>query len=221
MKKALVVTGGNTSRPFLESEYKREKFDLVIGVDSGCNSLYQAQIMPNLIIGDFDSVEPNVLSHFKNLLEEDAVITFNEHKDFTDTELALSHIKQHYDTINQVIILGATGNRIDHMLSTILMASGYSKDLDIVLKDDTNHISCLTGPKETSIIKEQYEYFSLLAISDQVTGVTYTGAKYPLNQATVSRTDTVGVSNEWLQEQVHLVFDSGTCLLIKSKDKHG
>lgn len=222
MKSALIVTGGQISHPFLKAEYDKNIYDIVIGVDSGCDSLYNLSIRPDIMIGDFDSISPEVLNYFKNnngLNNDVKLIAFDERKDFTDTELAIRHLIEHYSEVNRVTVLGATGNRMDHTLSTVMMLSGFIDKLDVIVKDSSNHMSYLKGPSKMLIKKESYEYFSLLAITDQVTGINYEGAKYPLYQATVKLSDTLGVSNEWIDDIVKLSIDTGICLVIKSKDQ--
>ena len=71
--KCLIVSAG--SEPSLESlrRYARES-DFVIGVDKGCNYLYSAGIIPEYIVGDFDSSNKEIIKLFYkyNLVNQDS-----------------------------------------------------------------------------------------------------------------------------------------------------
>lgn len=114
MKNCLVVTGG--------APYEKEKsFQLiekilgtsyfVIAADSGLKTASDFGIKPNLIVGDFDSVERSLLQKFASALKEN----FIRDKDYSDTELALKTAKQR--GFEKVVLLGGGGGRIDHLFS--------------------------------------------------------------------------------------------------------
>jgi len=214
MKKALMVTGGQVDLDHLKKEYNQCSFDFILGVDSGCNSLYYLNILPNGIIGDFDSIDESILDNLKSTNCE--IITHYKKKNYTDTELAINFLIDR--GFGSVIIFGATGSRIDHMFSTILVMNYYNRFIEITIQDSKNHITFLKGPVSCKIEKEEYAYFSLLALSEIVTGITYTNAKYPLHNATISQYQSIGISNEWIDSDVLLDISSGEALLIKTKD---
>ena len=86
--KRLVILGGTVhDTALLRKICKQEKFGQVIAADSGLNWAYQLGIRPDLIMGDFDSVDPDVLSYYKKMQIPEKV--FPTRKDFTDSELAL------------------------------------------------------------------------------------------------------------------------------------
>ena len=84
--RALIVAGGNApSKALLVKEAAIA--DYIIGVDKGIEYLYENNIKPNIILGDFDSINPSLLKDIKEIVTE--VLTFPEEKDFTDSQLAL------------------------------------------------------------------------------------------------------------------------------------
>ena len=61
---------------------------------------------------------------------------------------------------------------------------------------------------------------SMLSVTDTCTQVTIRGAKYPLQDATISNTFPIGVSNEWESDSVEICVGSGILMLIFSKMDH-
>ena len=59
--KFLIVSGGEATDEFVEEVIKKGGFDVILAADSGMDFLYRTQILPDIIVGDFDSVEPKVL----------------------------------------------------------------------------------------------------------------------------------------------------------------
>lgn len=67
-----------------------------------------------------------------------------------------------------------------------------------------------------AIVPDSYKYFSLLAIGGDAHGVSVTGAKYPLTDATLTGDFPLGVSNEVLPgEEAHITVERGRVLLMK------
>lgn len=88
--------------------------DKIIAVDGGLNYVYKLNLIPQFILGDLDSVDKNILNHYKDTVE---LIKYPSEKDFTDLELALEIAKEQGAT--EIIILSGTGGRIDHYLGNI------------------------------------------------------------------------------------------------------
>ena len=79
---------------------------------------HTAGIQPDLILGDFDSVDDASYTYFKETCPE-RMEQFPTHKDETDTELAL--LRAIAAGADAVTMIGATGTRIDHLLGNIQM----------------------------------------------------------------------------------------------------
>ena len=62
----LIVTGGKINKKFLKKHLQTNKYDIIIAVDKGLESLDKLNIIPNYIVGDFDSIDKNVLEKYKN-----------------------------------------------------------------------------------------------------------------------------------------------------------
>ena len=111
----LIISGGELNSNFLKNFIKNNNINNVIAVDSGLELLDKNEISPNYIIGDFDSINKNILSKYDNIAK---VIKLNPEKDFSDTHMALKlAIELKSDSI---YILGAMGKRIDPVSYTHL-----------------------------------------------------------------------------------------------------
>ena len=64
-KKGLIISGGTINTSFALQTLKEVQPDYIIGVDKGLEFLYQNQIVPSHIVGDFDSANPEIVSYYK------------------------------------------------------------------------------------------------------------------------------------------------------------
>lgn len=208
----LIVSGGKPpSTELLKKEV--EKCDYIICADSGANCLYENNIYPNMILGDFDSIKWEVLTAFRNA--QCKIITFPKEKDFTDSEMAIE------EGINlggdKLILLGFTGSRMDHMLGNLgLLNKCLEKGVKAVIKDEHNKIFIFDKPFR--IEGEKESIFSLQAYCDEVENLTIQGGKYPLNNYNLKLGDSRTISNEFLDEEVNISFSKGKLLVILPKD---
>ena len=114
--KTLIITGGNIDTDFALSFIEKLKADYVIGVDRGLLFCYEQKIMPDYIVGDFDSLPNGILEWYKKNSNV-PVREYNPVKDATDTMIALEKALELKSS--QIWILGGTGTRIDHVLCNI------------------------------------------------------------------------------------------------------
>ena len=112
----LIISGGNIGIDLALGLLKIKRFDHIIGVDGGLKFCYDHKIVPTRIVGDFDTLSPEILTWYKKNTQIE-IREYNPVKDATDTqiavELALSLGSDH------VTILGGTGTRLDHVLGNI------------------------------------------------------------------------------------------------------
>ena len=84
MKKVLIITGGRTETDFVREVYEEYEPDLVIAADRGMMVAKEIGIIPDYVVGDFDSGDGEVVSYFKSLFEthvKPIVKAFNPEKD--------------------------------------------------------------------------------------------------------------------------------------------
>lgn len=210
--KALIVSGGMApSKEILLRELKSS--EIVICADSGANHLFKYSIVPNVLIGDFDSINTGVLDAFRNkgcIIEK-----FPPEKDFTDTEIAIDYaIGKGY---SDIILLGATGSRLDHVYGNIALLKKYvEKGYNLKIVDDNNEI--MYSNEGLTLYGEPGDLFSLYAYGSPVEGLYIKGGKYKLENYSLPIESSLGTSNEFIENEVNITFREGGLLIIKSRD---
>lgn len=217
MKRALIVAGGSMDTAFGGNYIEKNRFDLTIAADAGMQFFYEAGILPDHIIGDFDSVNRETLRYFK--AQKDIGLTqLVPEKDDTDTEAAVRFAMT--EGCGEIHILGATGSRIDHMLGNIgLLGIGLEENTEILLADPQNRVRMI---KDRLVIPkhEQYgNYVSLLPVTAEVRGVTLLGMKYPLRDFTMHRYRSLGISNEITEDTAEIILREGILLVIEALEE--
>lgn len=210
--KVLIVTGGSKPNDKLLLQ-KYEEAELVIAADSGCNVLYENALMPNIILGDFDSVDKNILEEIKKSKIE--VKVYNPEKDYTDTELAV------YKAIElgarQITMLGATGSRLDHVMANIgLLNLLLDKGIKASIIDSNNEIFIIN--KDVVLQGVFGQTFSLQAYEGVVKNLTIKNAKYELKDYDLKVGSPLTVSNEFLHGNVEINFESGKLIVFYTQD---
>lgn len=213
----LIISGGNIEVD-LALEILKRPFAHVIGVDGGLEFCYEQGIVPDHMVGDFDTLDPKILSWYKEHKEID-IREFDPVKDATDTqiavELALSLKSTH------ITILGGTGTRLDHVLGNIeTLYLAHRQNVPCQILDSHNRIQLIEG-RHCIRKDEQYgTYVSLIPLTTDVEGVTLRGMKYPLwdHHFTALGSGSLGVSNEIVEEQAEILIKKGIFILIESKD---
>ena len=214
----LIISGGYINNDFLRSELIKfdDKFDegtcFIIGVDKGINALFDINNNPDLLVGDFDSVDKDKLSLFKDKTKQ---IKLNPDKDYTDTHVAVMEaIKMHPQ---RIVIYGATGNRMDHCLGNIsVLKLCRDNDIDAYIVDEHNRIRIINH--EAKVYKNEYKYISFISYSDETTGINLSGFKYNLCDAKLIKDETRGISNEIALDYGEVSIKSGCLICIESRD---
>lgn len=210
MVKSLIISNGNFDRRTLElfklSEYEK------IAVDGGIRHFKEVGIVPDFMLGDFDSTDE---------VEEYAgmgvvVERFSPEKDSTDTELAVNYAIDRGS--KEIVMLGSTGTRLDHTLGNInLLYRLRCLGIGGKIIDATNEISVISG--ETCISRNGiYDYISLLPFGGRVRGVSIRGLKYELTNKDFQVFENTGISNEFILDRATISIESGYMLMIRARD---
>lgn len=210
--KALIMSGG--TKPSKELALKEAaESSYVIGVDKGIEYLYEYNIEPNIVLGDFDSVDIGVLNKITHSYKQ--LVKFPPEKDFTDTQAAINKCLEL--NVEEIVILAATGTRLDHTLANIgLLYQCLERGKKAVIKDEKNTIFMTNN--DIKLDGFNTGYFSLMAFAGVVENVNIRGAKYPLYDYRLAPWDNITISNEFCGETVNITFNSGTLLIFYSMD---
>lgn len=182
--------------------------DYIICADGGYLHVQKLGLVPNVILGDFDSAPMPTRTDCE-------VIVTPAEKDDTDTMLAVKlAIERGYTDIK---LYGALGGRLDHTIAN-LQAAAFAKEkgATLILSDDKNTAFMIQD--ERVRLPKTEGYLSVLSYSDECVGVSETGVKYPLDNETINSRFPLGVSNEIIEEFCEISVEKGMLLIIISKD---
>lgn len=178
--------------------------DCVIAADRGYDSLMAYGVVPDLVVGDFDSLGYAPSHH--------NVIQLPRAKDDTDMVFALRRgLELGY---RRFVLLGGVGGRLEHTLGNLQIldwlttqgAVGFlagEKTAATALRDGS-----LTFPAEMS------GYLSVFCNSGTARGVYLRGLRFPLEDYTMHSSFPIGVSNEFLGRQATVSVTEGSLLLV-------
>lgn len=217
-KRIVIVSGGKLEEKVCLPLLEGQEEEYVIGVDKGVEFLYDHQIMPDYIVGDFDSVKQEIVDYYRNETHV-GIREFNPVKDASDTEIAIRLAMTLGGT--DLVILGATGGRIDHLWANVqCLTIPFKAGVHAEILDSQNRIT-LIGEGETHLKKtEAYgPYFSVFPLGEEVFGFNMEGAKYPLENHVLTPYDSLCVSNEIAGDEVVITFSAGIVILMETRDK--
>ncbi len=201
MRTCVIIAGGDVS-----GEIAIPGGALVICADCGYRHARRQGIVPDVLMGDFDS--------FTEPLPADCpVLRHPAEKDETDTTLAVYYGREQGCT--EFHIYGALGGaRFDHTMANIqLLHHMAQQGLCGILHDKSTTIT--VQPPGTTQYPAFRGYLSLFALTERCTGVTLEGVKYPLRNAELRCSYPLGVSNEITAAEATVTIESGMLLVIR------
>lgn len=210
MKIIIFSNGAYLDHDFYRQELKEAEDVFIIGADGGANFLRQINVLPNLVLGDMDSItSENLLYYQDNSLVE--VETYPVMKDETDTELAIMRAMEM--KAKEVVLYGGLGNRFDHSLANVYLLSRLlQKGIKAKMVDEVNEIILLDQSAEFTF--QIGTTISLLPLGGRVEGITIKGFVYPiLNKAMLTKTP-YGISNIVNASHQSIEFSKGMLLLV-------
>lgn len=210
----LIIAGGCFEEEFLKKYISSHSYDSVIAVDGGLSYALKLDIVPDYIVGDFDTYGDSELEYWEN--RGTKILRFNPEKDDTDSEIAIRIAAE--NNSNMDIICG-TGGRIDHLLANIhnlKLAADLGVSARIV---DSQNIIFLAF-SDFSMRREDYpgKYVSFVPFAGEVTGLKLKGLKYTLDGYTLKPGVSRCVSNEFDSDVAYVSFDTGSLIVINSSD---
>lgn len=189
--------------------YQFEKNRIIIGADKGAFLALKSNIVLDYSVGDFDSLKKEetqfVLKNSEKIVQLDPV------KDVTDTYYAYQEFNKGMEKI--VILGGIQGCRIEHFLANINL---LKLDKRVVIEDDYSIISRYDAPCKMVFESSQYRFYSFFSNGSSL--ISLKGFKFDLDNYKLFDEDTLCISNELLDSNGTLQVNSGSCILVRSKD---
>lgn len=216
--KHIIIGGGAIDIEFTKnwiSEFKREKY--IIACDKGYEACERLGIVPNIVIGDFDSASDGALERVE--AAGIPVKRLNPVKDDTDIEAALLYAFQQTDEEDSIFILGGTGGRLDHTIGNLaLLGMGAKNNRPVILMDSHNFVQMIKPGDLYLVDKAPGHFVSVFPYMGPCHGVNMTGFKYPLKDATLEGFNTLTVSNEVTADEGKIWLEDGYLIVMETRD---
>ncbi|NJD23643.1 MAG: thiamine diphosphokinase [Melioribacter sp.] len=209
MKKCIILANGHPPSKSIIKFLQSKGYKTLICADGGANSAKTLNLIPEYIIGDLDSIKPNVYKYFSDKSE---IIKIDRQND-TDVEKCLKFvIRKKFD---EVMLLGATGDRLDHSFCNLGMVLKYFNEINIKIIHQRSLLSAYTGNIILSTVPD--EIISLYGI-DSKTRIKSSGLKYSLNNITLPFGQKESTSNIAVSNKVQLRITGGKIFVIRDFD---
>lgn len=209
----VIIFGGGTIVNYTSMKSYICQNDYIICADSGVKHAEQMGIIPDIMLGDFDSIEPELFESYKK--KGIKIIDYPPEKDKTDAHIALEYALDL--SPEEIILLGYIGSRMDHTIANIhTLQNPLARQVDAYIINENNKIFLVNGSK---VIKNDFgRYISFIPLTSEAKISVDKGVKYPIHNIVMRQQESLGVSNELTHESCTLQMHQGTIIVIQSKD---
>ena len=198
MKVGLVLNGDIPS--------KIEDDDFIVCSDGGYDRLKEIGVEPDILLGDMDSI--------KEKPDRD-IIYYPPEKDATDGELALDYcLTKDPDTIH---FYGVFGGRPDHVEGNYcLMYKAFLKGINVVAlsKEYTMYLA----DKPITLENVKGKTLSVVPLLDKVHVTNEEGLQYPMDDLTITKNSSRGISNVCLEDKITINIFKGVAMIFVIND---
>ena len=209
MSRCVILSAGPVEdserlRPLLKTD------DWFIAADGGGRLAAALGVKPAVLVADFDSSAP------PDTGGDTEIVRLPMEKDWTDTQAAaMLALDRGY---RDFLLLGCTGGRLDHTLANIaVLLYLLRRGADALMADERNFLR-LYGPGRYRVERRAGYQLSLFPYGGEVEGITVKNVRYPLEKARLTPDNSLGVSNEFLENPAEISFDKGVLMVFLSKD---
>jgi thiamine pyrophosphokinase len=183
---------------------------LVIGADGGAAQALARGLVPDIVVGDMDSLTAAARADLE--ARGSRFLVHPRAKDETDLELALTCAVA--EGAEQIAILGALGGRLDHTLANLLLlALPQLAACSVRIFDGPEEALLLRGGGRACLHGRPGDLVSLLPLGGDARGVSTAGLAWPLDGESLRFGFSRGVSNEMLAAEAIVALEEG-CLLV-------
>lgn len=213
--RALVFSGGSLHDPGrVRRVIRPSPADLVLAADSGAAHALALGLVPALVVGDLDSVAPEVLAQLEARRIPIQVVP--RAKDQTDTHLAVEEALRRGAT--ELVLIAGSGSRLDHTVANLLVLAGLDPAVRAMAAGDA-YTAWLVGPDQVlEVAPEPGWFLSLLPLTPVVTGVHARNVRWELEGATLRWGESLGVSNEFREGPASIRVGEGRLLVVMARD---
>jgi len=185
--------------------------DLFVCADAAGHPYDHLPTMPDVVIGDFDSLAGRILNgrDGPRFLQVDDQYT-------TDSEKAILFLAER--GIKEIVLMGATGWRLDHTLFNCHLLERFADSLRICIAGYHADTVRLGPGSQASWQLPTGTRFSLMPLSGPVTGVTLEGAMYPLLGETIAIGGQATISNRVTMSPLLISVGTGSILVAVDRE---
>lgn len=216
MNKTVIISGGVLDEDIVKKVLDNDEDIYIIAADKGVEFLYKNHIVPQYIVGDFDSIDKEIIDYYRNETEV-PIREYNPIKDASDTEIAMRLAV----TLGskKMTILGATGGRLDHLWANIQsLVIACKAGVDACILDAQNKIYVTDKPVTIKKKNAYGEYLSVFALSGEIYDFSLTGTKWELKHHDLKPYDSLTVSNRFAKDEVKIDFQEGIVVVMETRD---
>lgn len=212
--KCIIISAGS----FTPLEISINEDDFVIACDAGFMYAQQMGILPDLIVGDFDSASeagPILMRSIQEIAENDPdrIVKLDVRKDDTDTIKAVKiGLSKGYRKFYFYGALG--GKRFDHTMANIqtLLFVKHNGGKGYIF--DSGKMLMIAENETINFNRGNTGYLSVFSLSEVSKGVTLQGLLYTLEDGELRSDFPLGVSNEFIiDEEAVVTVKDGTLLI--------
>ncbi len=210
--RAIIIAGGKAQNEAWQRWVRGG--DWIIGADGGAAQALAWGLAPDLVIGDMDSLPEQA----RAILERQGcrLIEHPRAKDETDLELALAHAVQ--EGAQEIVVLGALGGRLDHLLANVLLLALPSlAGVPVRIVEGDQQALLLRGGEAVEMDGAEGDLVSLIPLGGDACGVSTRGLVWGLDGDTLEFGSSRGVSNEMASGRFRVEVGEGLLLVVHSQ----
>jgi thiamine pyrophosphokinase len=201
-KKAVILANGSfPTHKIPLSELKQSKY--IVCCDGAINKLEQAEITPFVIVGDLDSLESELKWKYRD------IIYHLSDQDTNDLTKAVNWCLS--NKFSEITIVGATGQRDDHMIGNIFLLPQYAKNIKVKMLTDYGVFTPIIRSRNfESYTRQQVSIFSTVA--DTI--ITTANLRYALTNQKLEMM-WQGTLNESMGDSFRIEFEGGPLIVFQ------
>ena len=192
----------------------RTQKDCIIALDGGLVFCAEHDIVPDRIVGDFDSL-PAEKQELLEKYPQERIYRLPCEKDDTDTLAAIRMAAE--IGYERFIIYGGLGGRLSHTIANI-QSLLFLKEQGLYgeLVGDKIRVFLLKNESTTLRIEKANMggYISIFSYSGKSEGVTIKNLKYEVENMTLTNSFPIGVSNEFMGKEMKISVKKGVLLVV-------
>ncbi len=189
--KCLILANGKPPKKSVINYLQKNDYNFLVCADGGANSAKKLNLIPNLIVGDLDSIIPSTKRFYKNKTE---IIQLKRQND-TDVEKCIKTVLNRGYT--EAILCGVTGDRLDHTFCNLGIVIKFFKKIKLMIAAENSILIPYSGKIKLKTVKG--ETISLYGFNKE-TKIKSKGLKYPLNNVSLPFGEKESTSNQAISQ---------------------